>query len=57
MNNNSLISDGSWEAAVLPEVRILPASRTPAGSAYGISGLQQVVLGEPRAGLRDADPA
>lgn len=57
MNNNLLISDGSWEAAVLPDIRILPAPRSPAGSAYGISGLQQVALGELRAGLQDADPA
>lgn len=42
---------------MLPDVRMPPVSHSPAGSGNGISGLQQVVLGEPRAGLRDADPA
>jgi len=38
-------SDRSWEAAVLPDIRMLPAPRSPTGPAYGVSGLQQVVLG------------
>lgn len=40
---------------MFPDVRTLPVAHSPAGSVYGISGLQQVVLGELRAGLRDAD--
>lgn len=49
-SNSSLISDGSWEAAVLPDAGALPAPR-------GIAGVQRGVLGEPGAGLQDADPA
>lgn len=36
---------------VFPDVRIVPVAHSPTGSVHGISGLQQVVWGELRAGL------
>lgn len=57
MKNSSSISDGSWEAVVLPDVKILPASRSSTGPACSVSHLQQRVLGETKAALPVAYPA